>query len=118
MYCIDKLISNGYNFLIFYFDDKTDISELDLFNYGYLISARYCATHKQNEEECVEIINECADDIFAKFNEIIVANPKLYQHFNIEKVFSRNTIQKYPEMGRSYVIYYEVYLKLELIQKQ
>jgi hypothetical protein len=116
MYCIDKLESNGHNFQIFYFNENTVLEELNIFNYGYLISARYFAKGLQTQKECEQIIDLCSNDILNRFMAIVDNNQKLYKHFKVQRNFSRNLSQSEVVNGKEFVFYYEVFLNLQLKQ--
>jgi hypothetical protein len=116
MYCIDKLESNGHNFQIFYFNENTVLEELNIFNYGYLISARYFAKGLQTQKECEQIIDLCSNDILNRFTAIVDNNQKLYKHFKVQRNFSRTSVQAGKVHGKEYIISYEVFLNLQLKQ--
>lgn len=111
---INKLISNAYEFQIFHLDDSTNIEKIDRVNQSYLMSARFFPLNGENQRQCEEIINTCANDIIEHFHSIIKDNDLFYKHFTFKDKFSHTSISAYRDNGVEKINFIEVFYHTEL----
>lgn len=111
---INKLESNGYEFQIFHLDDSTPVKNINSINQSYLMSARFFPLNGENQEQCEEIFNLCANDIFEKFHHIIRDNHIFYQNFSFKDNFSNTSISPYRENDVQKINFMEVFYQTEL----